>query len=240
MFQSVINCNHLNADASPPLSPGVINLYYAIIDNNTDNDNTTQQQLASVALTQDQWLKVREKTNATRLQFIKQRVMLNQVLKRHLAGLELEFQRGPVGKPSVKNSAIEFNLSHCAEIMMIAVSDANPLGLDICQHHFSAAKVKRLSQICLTSDELHRQNAPEYFYDRWALMESWLKASGVGWVKGVRELASHVFDSGNLYSYLIPLTNHDLAQLSPKKLSIALTAQQTIKQVNLIHWPIQH
>ena len=237
--------------AHPPLYDGVINLYYAVIDGNDIKDESP----ALKQLTPDQYRRAAQKKSPFRVQYIKQRLMLNQVLKSHLSQGPLSFDVGAMGKPQLASSLltatpIDFNLSHCAEIMMVAVTLSNPLGLDICQHKLLNAQYQRLVSACLSPAEQQQIQRPEDFYHFFALKESWLKAQGDGWSKGLDavefNLSTQASDGqmsanqGELSSYLLPIPTLCLAQLPTPLISVAISCVRPINKVNWIHWPCAH
>jgi phosphopantetheine--protein transferase-like protein len=116
-----------------------------------------------------------------------------QVLRRVLSAYvdrqpsSWEFTVAAQGKPELCDADIglEFNLSHSAERLAIAIADrAHPVGVDIeqvrqrpflrlAQRYFAPAEARSLAQ--WQGDSL-----AEWFYRYWTLKEAWVKASGAG------------------------------------------------------------
>lgn len=122
-------------------------------------------------------------------------------LLRHLLGHysrcapeSLRFATGPAGKPCVVSPAassfLQFNLSHSADMMLIAVGLECALGVDVerwsddvdpvdlAPHCFSQAERQEL--LSLAPD----QRRPG-FYSCWARKEAYIKATGLGVSQGL-------------------------------------------------------
>ena len=96
----------------------------------------------------------------------------------------LQFAFGPRGKPSLLDDGPQFNLSHSAQMAMVAVASA-PIGidceklrhlerlLDIAKRQFSAAEYAALKEV----PEADRLLA---FYRCWTRKEAYVKALGLG------------------------------------------------------------
>lgn len=93
------------------------------------------------------------------------------------------FSENEYGKPYIKNSDIQFSLSHCGTYAMCAVSDT-AVGCDIeyvtdfdiriAEKFFCKTEYERLA---LISDKAERQ---DLFFRYWTLKESFVKALGRG------------------------------------------------------------
>lgn len=117
------------------------------------------------------------------------RAFLRSVLTKYtgIAPTQLCFSHGLHGKPRLANIGVslEFNLSHSDNILACAVSRSFPVGIDV-ERVRSKRNLKRLGESVLSRDEwnefdnLTAQEQQDYFFDRWALKESFIKAIGQG------------------------------------------------------------
>jgi 4'-phosphopantetheinyl transferase len=130
-----------------------------------------------------------KKAEIERSRFIRARGAMRSILGDYLAlpGGELEFVLGEKGKPSIDHpdSNLEFNLTHCDEMALLAVSEATPVGIDlerirtrtaqlkIAKRMFSESVYRELEQ--LSSDQL----APAFF-KHWTELEARAKCVGDG------------------------------------------------------------
>ncbi|MGL6074314.1 MAG: 4'-phosphopantetheinyl transferase family protein [Fimbriiglobus sp.] len=126
------------------------------------------------------------KFETPRLQFLRCRSCLRLLLSLYLGEepCEIQIQPNPVGKPELVDHALQFNLSHTADELVIAVSD-RVVGIDI-----EEAKPRD------TMDDLVRRffhrleqeayfetpeaNRLEAFYRGWTGKEAVLKGIGIG------------------------------------------------------------
>lgn len=125
--------------------------------------------------------------------FIATRVLLRRALARYASvpAQDLLFARGEHGKPFLSNSTapIYFNLSHCDDLAVLAVSHRADLGVDIetagerdylkiAKRYFHADEVQALN-IC-AGDERKK-----LFFKLWTLKEAFFKATGGGISSGL-------------------------------------------------------
>jgi 4'-phosphopantetheinyl transferase len=135
-------------------------------------------------------------------------VVAHSALRRILAGYtarpahELEFRSGPQGKPALADSAsgaspgLEFNLSHSADLALVAVAWERPVGVDleqwehdmdhlaIAERFFSPKERDSLRALADRGDDLVHG-----FFAAWSRKEAYLKARGEGVTRGL-----HHFD----------------------------------------------
>jgi 4'-phosphopantetheinyl transferase len=134
-------------------------------------------------------------------------VAAHAALRRILAGYTarparaLRFTVGPHGKPSLAESAtsrgkLEFNLSHSADLGVIAVARERPVGVDLerwkremnhlelAERFFSPAERASLRALAERPDDLVHG-----FFAAWSRKEAYLKARGEGVTRGL-----HHFD----------------------------------------------
>lgn len=111
---------------------------------------------------------------------------------RHILGMALaqapdtlRFTLGPYGKPHLADQEVHFNVSHSADIAVIAVSETTPIGVDIEQarrlddlfalarRHFSPTEQEVLAG-------LPGSERVAAFFRCWARKEAFIKAIGLG------------------------------------------------------------
>ncbi len=129
--------------------------------------------------------------------FLAARGLVRTILSRYL-GVDphaIEFGTGEYGKPEIREPAtlLRFNVSHSDDLMLLAVTHARELGIDLEQmkphlsfetladHYFDPEEAWELRQ-------LPRENRAWKFYVVWTCTEARLKASGVGLAHGSRVL----------------------------------------------------
>lgn len=119
--------------------------------------------------------------------FINARATLRIILSRYLniPADRLEFTYNAQGKPNVINKQkLEFNISHSAELALIAVGKGFPMGVDI--EHYSARPYEGIAKNLFSEQELTEFNKtpsflkPAVFFHVWAQKEAFIKASGLG------------------------------------------------------------
>lgn len=126
-----------------------------------------------------------------RKRFVVARGALRDILSRYLGHRpeQLRFCYGPHGKPALHPAfsapRVRFNLAHCEDLALVAVSEAADLGVDIervrvmpdasqlVMHFFSP----RESATFATLPEAQK---PKAFFRLWTRKEAWLKATGEG------------------------------------------------------------
>ncbi|WP_420844577.1 4'-phosphopantetheinyl transferase family protein [Legionella cardiaca] len=118
--------------------------------------------------------------------FIVARAMLRTILARYLKqdAATLSFEYNHHGKPQVQSSNLEFNLSHSAELALLAVGRQFPLGIDL--EFFSARPYQGIAknmfspQEILNFSKLSPARQPLSFFHIWAQKEALIKACGLG------------------------------------------------------------
>jgi 4'-phosphopantetheinyl transferase len=111
------------------------------------------------------------------------RVSLGSLLDRDPASLS--FIYGPQGKPSLPDSAVEFNVSHSAGLALFAFSTTGPVGVDVesldrdvdaealATRFFSSQEADDLLSVAV-------EQRREAFFNCWTRKESYIKAVGNG------------------------------------------------------------
>ena len=122
----------------------------------------------------------------SRRQLLVSRAMLQNVLSRYVTKDELQLTVGSHGRPELsKRRGLSFNLSHSRDRVVIAVTHAGILGVDV----EYAARQRRVERLIARYFSEREQSAllalPESsrlarFYSLWALKEAYIKARGLG------------------------------------------------------------
>lgn len=119
--------------------------------------------------------------------FYLSRILMRRVLARYLDGnpIALRFRYSANRKPELdypSGDGLKFNLSHSGSRMVLAVTRAGPIGVDI-EAMGRAASAHRISQQFFSEREIRDLDAlgaraPERSVVLWALKESIVKANG--------------------------------------------------------------
>ena len=137
-----------------------------------------------------------EKLKASNYKFAKDRKMfvfshavLRMLLARYLKQKpeNLRFQYGPFGKPFLsKYESLQFNLSHSGNMALIALAQADEIGIDIEKTElkkdilkvsktvYSRGEINALEAINSNADKVR------YFYELWTRKEAYIKQLGFG------------------------------------------------------------
>ncbi|WP_425400678.1 4'-phosphopantetheinyl transferase family protein [Aeoliella sp.] len=105
---------------------------------------------------------------------------------------ELEFERAPKGKPFLPDRALEFNISHSGDEVVLVVG-RQPVGIDI-EFTRSITDLRRLAEKYFTDNELaDLRGLPDdvalgYFLQIWTRKEAIVKLTGLGLGASVRLL----------------------------------------------------
>jgi 4'-phosphopantetheinyl transferase len=135
----------------------------------------------------------RDHLNGYRIREAAERYVVTRSLVRAVLGerlgvepRELRVSRTDTGKPVV-SQGVHFNLSHSGDLILLAMSDQRPVGVDV-ERKREVLKVGALTQRWLSEAErgeltrLHERgvDASDAFLRVWSLKEAQLKALGVG------------------------------------------------------------
>ena len=111
------------------------------------------------------------------------RILLGKYL--HINPADIAFIYNQYGKPLLRDWPLQFNVSHSADLGLIAFDPALPLGVDvewkrpdfasakIAERFFSAGEVEELQK--LPEDQIHQG-----FFNGWTRKEAYIKALGEG------------------------------------------------------------
>jgi 4'-phosphopantetheinyl transferase len=120
------------------------------------------------------------------------------------------------GKPRICDSTWQFNLSHAGGALILAVTDGQPLGIDLesgrklrspvelAQRWFAPAEAKALAE--LPADRL-----TDTFLRLWTCKEAVLKASGRGIANGLGQVHFAIAPDGRLRGMVQPETGEPAA-----------------------------
>ena len=119
--------------------------------------------------------------------FTQARATLRLILARYLncQPQSLDFAENSHGKPYLKSPLqIEFNLSHSADLALLAIGQVHPLGID-CEY-FSSRQISGISRMTFSEaeikgfDTLDSRLRSLSFFQIWAQKEALIKACGMG------------------------------------------------------------
>lgn len=178
--------------AMPVLQPDEVHVWHASITAWTPH----RERLASLLDQEELGRSARFHFDRDRNQLIAAHALLRALLGGYVgcAPAAVGFETGPAGKPYAASppaaAALEFNLSHSADLVMIAMCRGCAVGVDVerwsddvdplelAPHSFSNAEQAELA--ALTPDQ---QRAA--FFTCWSRKEAWIKASGLGVSRGL-------------------------------------------------------
>lgn len=132
------------------------------------------------------------------------------------------FIKDELGKPQLKNEALHFNLSHAGKYVALAINESRAVGIDI--EKIRPVKTGMLLKVCtqkeieyifgkyvIPGESLEDLGVLTRFFEIWTYKEAYLKCSGVGIRKDMKEA---VFDPKGCYGscldgyYLSVVTNN--------------------------------
>ena len=170
-------------------------------------------------------------------QFITTRGCLRVLLGRYLGTnpLHFDFTKSSRGKPGLQGAAlpIQFNVSHTKGMALVAITLADPIGVDIewedrriqddeiAERYFSARESARLTSLA------HPERTREFFR-YWTCKEAYLKMLGVGLTEKLSECEITFETPGTLATVSLP-SSHD--QVTPYSLSWLEAAPQYMAAV---------
>ncbi len=156
-----------------------------------DVADTTLQRLAQTLSPDEQQRSDRFRFDRDRHRFIAGRGTLRAILGRYLRvdPLELQFSYSAKGKPALSapsgSSNLEFNLSHSQNVMLCAIAQNTPIGIDL-EHLRPVGNLLQLTQRFFAPQEhlaiqaLPPEEQLQSFFHHWTCKEALLKATGVG------------------------------------------------------------
>lgn len=145
--------------------------------------------------------------------FLVTRALVRTVLSRYAAvpPQDWEFSVGARGRPAISTPhpgpALEFNISHSADLVMLGVTSGRTLGIDVESIDAREADIDGLDRYFAPEESaallaLPPRERRRRFFELWTLKESYIKARGVGLaigldafrfeLRGERELTLHM------------------------------------------------
>lgn len=95
----------------------------------------------------------------------------------------LQFNRNARGKPFLKDSDLEFNVSHSRDRLLVAVTSGRAVGVDI-EFRRSGLNMQSIAKRWFTPEERAffqtLENPDKGFFEIWAKKEAYVKALGIG------------------------------------------------------------
>ena len=134
--------------------------------------------------------------------FLISRVLVKTVLadKLGISPYEIKLQLHPNGKPFVQGSkAVYFNITHSADVIILAVTEEGEIGVDIEQvdREFEWRRVDSvldLSEIEWIKEKELTDSSSVYqrFFQIWTLKEAYIKCTGEGMSRHLKMLNFHI------------------------------------------------
>ncbi len=180
------------ATSHPPIGPGEVHVWRAALG---DTDVSALRQI----LAPDELIRAERFHFALdRARFISGRGLLRSILGRYLdlAPCDLRFKQGTYGKPELTGacSSLQFNLSHSDDLMLLAVTHARAVGIDL-EMMRDNVPFQTLADYYFEPEDawdlrlLQPAQRAWKFYDLWTSTEARLKASGIGLAHGLKVVA---------------------------------------------------
>jgi len=146
----------------------------------------------------DALLGAEERARQARFRFAKDqrrhlvtRALARTVLSRYAAVRpeDWTFSAGPHGRPAISGPQpappLEFNISHCADLVLLGVTTGRTLGVDAEDPEARAADIEGLDRYFAPEERAALLALPpgerrRRFFELWTLKESYIKARGMG------------------------------------------------------------
>ena len=144
--------------------------------------------------------------------FIFARTVLRRVLSTYLNVLpeEITFETGEHGKPFVRDSDVQFNVSHSGDCVLIGVIQHNSIGVDVecvrSKQDYRGIAKRFFSVAEYAAIELSEKPV-EAFYRCWTRKEAFLKATGMGLSFGLSNFDVSVSELSGQESALLNVRN---------------------------------
>jgi len=180
---------------NPRLSPGEVHLWAFPL-----NANSFSIQAGSVLAVDERERAERFRFERDRTRFVAGRAGMRCILGSYLETepARVIFGYGEKGKPMVSTAggephALMFNLSHCEDLAVLAVTRTAPVGVDV-ERIRTIPDADQLVSRFFSPTEATRFHAlpenqrPEAFFNLWTRKEAWLKATGAGIGSGLDQV----------------------------------------------------
>lgn len=96
------------------------------------------------------------------------------------------FSKGKNGKPYAANCNSKFNISHCGNLVVCAVSK-NEIGVDI--ERIRNIRLKAAEKFASTNELEYIGNSLERFFEIWTLKEAFFKCKGTGLGANIKNIS---------------------------------------------------
>lgn len=122
---------------------------------------------------------------ADRERFILCRGGLRSILAQalHLEPTAIEFRHNPNGKPYLSESDLQFNISHSADRLLVAIGRNRALGVDV-EFRRAGVPMHAIARRWFSAEERaalrNANDAQTCFFDLWTRKEAYVKALGDG------------------------------------------------------------
>lgn len=131
--------------------------------------------------------------------FLLGRYLLRQLLAPVLqqAPEQLDIRLDDKGKPQLADSGWHFNISHSANLLVLAFGNQGQLGIDIEGRHLSELQIQRLAKRYFAPEEqawLSQDHTQARFLQLWTIKEAVLKAHGGGIANNLSAVQWHPFE----------------------------------------------
>jgi 4'-phosphopantetheinyl transferase len=196
-----MNDTSLTADGRSSLTRGAVEVWYARLDPRATDIEACAKLLS-----------IEEKERAGRFhrpdlraRFIGRRTILRNLIGRHIAdehGFTLDKDEN--GKPFVHGQTIRFNMAHRADIVLFAFAhDELGIDLEVCRPDISGLEIAR--QFFAAEEVAALQRLPlnlrlKGFYRCWTRKEAYLKSTGFGLSRSLRDFAVSCTEEATLLS----------------------------------------
>ncbi|MGN0680009.1 MAG: 4'-phosphopantetheinyl transferase family protein [Oscillospiraceae bacterium] len=180
---------------------------------------------------------LKKKTEGDRINALLSRLlMLSEIEGRTgIKQSKIDFTRGPHGKPYIKDSPLQFSLSHTGNAICLAFSENGEIGVDI--ERQSRTIKPELYKRVLCDDELAAVENGGSFIRFWVQKEAFLKRLGLGIsrdLRGVNTLTlpnTMAVESGE---FLIGISGKDInenSQVQVREIELSALLDRYIKRL---------
>lgn len=128
----------------------------------------------------------------SRLRFSETRLALRTLLGGRLgmAPDAVPLAAGAHGKPQLAGGALQFNVTHCGQYALVAISDAAPVGIDLERIDRARPFADMAAAYYSAAEQAACRDDPEAFFQLWSCKEALVKAWGTGIGGGLPALAA--------------------------------------------------
>ena len=202
------------------LSDHGVHLWYAPL---TLSDTTLSQLTDKVSAAEIAAANRRLKKDAQQ-KYIASKAITRDILSRYLntKPLEIDYVLGSHGKPELLNQALQFNVSHAGDWMVLAITKTVAVGVDI-EYGVRNVDYQALAKRFFAQSERAAIKNATDFYRCWTRKEAFIKATGLGLSFGLSNFAVSVLEISSSISALLSIHG-----------DVALAAEWSVQSVPLI------